>query len=84
MHEAEDGLTAKSKRYGMTLANGPPGILLTEEGHLVFKTEYSTDDGKPELYVGASGEHFCGDVNQRCVDVTGLCEDLARDQWKIE
>lgn len=71
-------------RFGMTLLNAPPGILLTEEGILVFKTEYSREDGSPYLYVALSGEYYCGDTSAACVEVSGLCDDAAKDHWRID
>lgn len=73
-----------TERFAMTLLNAPPGILLTLDGILVFKTEYHRDGGRPDLYVALSGERYCGSESAMCVEVSALCDDAAKDYWRIE
>lgn len=59
------------------------GLLLCEDGLLVFKTEYTRDDGVPELYVIVSGELYCGPIDAACVEVTQDCVDVACEAWEL-
>ncbi len=40
----------------MSIEDAPPGLVLTEDGYLIFKTEYGDNDGNLDCYVLASGE----------------------------
>lgn len=40
----------------MSIKDAPPGLVITESGILIFKTEYGDNDGNLDCYVLASGE----------------------------
>lgn len=40
-----------------------PGTLFRYNETIALKTEYYTDDGRPECYIIGSGEFFCGGAN---------------------
>jgi hypothetical protein len=63
--------------FGMMIHNAPPGLLLTDEGHLLCKTEY-----EGHIYIVESGERYCG-PDRLCIEVTEDCIDAARDRWEI-
>lgn len=82
-------------RYGLTLRTAPPGLLLTAEGTLVFKTEYAailnSEDGQPDVYVAASGERFWGGTSDHkkaydvlCWEVGDACESAAREAMELD
>lgn len=43
-----------------TLAKCPIGLFLSEHGELCVKTEYSTNEGRIDAFIVASGEFFWG------------------------
>jgi hypothetical protein len=57
----------------MTLRTAPPGLLMTRQGRLLFKTEYGDNDGRLDIYIVASGEYYWGDVQDRIKCLDELC-----------
>ena len=40
----------------ISIKDAPAGLVITEDGNLIFKTEYGDNDGNLDCYVLASGE----------------------------
>lgn len=49
----------------VTLAECPPGLFVTPDGHLGLKTEYHCPHNGIDAYVAESGEYFWGGVNNK-------------------
>lgn len=47
-----------------TLARAPVGLLMTDDGSLIVKTEYRTENGAIQAFIVESGEMFWGDQPQ--------------------
>lgn len=68
----------------MTLRTAPPGLLLTEAGRLLFKSEYGDNDGRLDVFIVSSGEYYWGACQNRlkaldepCRHVSDVCEAAA-------
>jgi hypothetical protein len=71
----------------LTLAECPPGLFLTSDCGLCFKSEYGDNNGRIDAYIVSSGEFFWGAAPQtidsqrrqivRPVDLTTLQQELA-------
>lgn len=47
------------------LENLKKGSLFRYNETMALKTEYYTDDGRPECYIVGSGEFFCGGIQSK-------------------
>ncbi len=68
----------------LTLRTAPPGLLLTDRGQLLFKSEYGDNDGRLDIFIVSSGEFYWGECQDRlkCLDepcrhVSDACEAAA-------
>jgi hypothetical protein len=68
--------------YRMTVRNAPPGLLVLRNGDVLFKTEYTDDNGRPEVYVALSGKRYGDGDDVDCVEATEAACEAARGQWE--
>lgn len=57
-------LVLKPNGWPCSLEECPPGFFMLNES-VHFKTEYRTESGEVEAYVGSSGEFFAGGVSSK-------------------